>query len=89
MAERSKIQECRRRLLLRIVAFNKKADHFLGDLDLDDVLLVENEWEDYESDEEVIHSNNEDVLSSDDQQRSNTGELVEFLADDAGARGDS
>lgn len=82
MAERSKIQERRRRLLLRIIAFNKKADHFLGDLDLDDVLLVENEWQDYESDEEVIHSDNEDVLSSDDDEDSNDDEDEAKWAED-------
>jgi hypothetical protein len=84
LTQRSKIQERHCHLLIRVTAFNRKAEHFLGDLDLDDLVVVEHENEDEESEEEVLDSGKEDILSEGDEEENDEQEdEVEWAEDQA------
>jgi hypothetical protein len=67
LAHRTKVVERRRRLLLKITAFNKKADQFLGDLDLDELPSTNNALGDDDTDEEGMGSEDDDAMSNEDE----------------------
>jgi hypothetical protein len=79
LAKRTKIQDRRRRLLVKINAFQKKTDHFWGDLDLDELTWVDDTNE-AESDSDTVDSEDTDV--SDEGDASDEGDDEVQYAED-------
>jgi hypothetical protein len=67
LTKRTKILERRRRLLLKITAFNHKAEQFMGDLDFDEVPLANNAVGQDDPAEDDIDSDDEGPSSTEDE----------------------